>query len=135
MEKEITILSDCPEHLYAVIDLERMGQVLVNLLDNAIKFSKPGAKIKIQVKAQNNNIQISIKDQGPGISRKNLEIIFKKFYTAATQSNIKNQGAGMGLAISKAIVSAHDGSLSVQSEEGSSSTFFITLPQDNRTLK
>ncbi len=135
LEKKITILPDCPEHLYAIIDLERMEQVLVNLLDNAIKFSNSGAEIKIQVKAQDNNIQISIKDQGPGIPRENLETIFKKFYTATPQSNIKNQGAGMGLAISKAIVSAHNGSLSVQSQQGSSSTFFITLPQDYRTIK
>ncbi|MCD4720444.1 MAG: DUF3365 domain-containing protein [Desulfobacula sp.] len=135
LEKEITILPDYSEHLYAIIDLERMEQVLVNLLDNAIKFSKPKARIKIQVKTQNNDIQISIKDQGPGIPKENLETIFKKFYTAKTESNIKNQGAGMGLAISKAIVSAHNGSLSVQSEKGSSSTFFITLPQDNRTIK
>lgn len=135
LEKEIIILADCPEHLYAIIDLERMEQVLVNLLDNAIKFSNPGARIKIQVKVRDDDIQISIKDQGPGIPKENLETIFKKFYTATPESNIKNQGAGMGLAISKAIVSAHNGSLSVQSEKGSSSTFFITLPQDNRTIK
>ena len=129
LQKEITILSDCPEHLYAIIDLERMEQVLVNLLDNAIKFSKPKTKIKIQVKPQNDDIQISIKDQGPGIPKENLETIFKKFYTAKAEPTIKNQGAGMGLAISKAIVTAHNGSISAQSIQGSSSTFFITLPK------
>ena len=134
LAKNITILPDCPGHLYAVIDLERMEQVLVNLLDNAIKFSKKDARIEIQVKAQNNDIQISIKDQGPGIPKENLKTIFKKFYTATTRSDIKNQGAGMGLAISKAIVTAHNGHISVQSQKGSSSTFFITLPQDNRNI-
>lgn len=134
LAKKITILQNCPEHLYAVIDLERMEQVLVNLLDNAIKFSKKGARIEVQVKAQNNDIQISIKDQGPGIPKENLKTIFQKFYTATTRSDIKNQGAGMGLAISKAIITAHNGSISVQSQKGSSSTFFITLPQDNRNI-
>ncbi|NOX32206.1 MAG: DUF3365 domain-containing protein [Deltaproteobacteria bacterium] len=135
LEKNITILHDCPANLYAVIDLERMEQVLVNLLDNAIKFSKTGALINIQVKTKNNNIQISIKDQGPGIPKENLETVFKKFYTAKSESNIKNQGAGMGLAISKAIVNAHKGSISVQSLQGSSSTFFITLPKGKRADK
>jgi len=129
LQKKIHVSSICPDHLYAVIDLERMEQVLVNLLDNAIKFSNPGAWIKIEVKPVNNDIQISIKDEGPGIPEENLETIFKKFYTAATGSNIKNQGAGMGLAISKAIVTSHNGSISVQSKKGSSSTFFITLPR------
>ena len=129
LQKKITILSDCPEHLYAVIDLERMEQVLVNLLDNAIKFSNLKAQITIRVTPVNDHIQISIKDQGPGVPKENLETIFKKFYTATTGLNIKNQGAGMGLAISKAIVTAHNGSISVESKKGSSSTFFITLPK------
>jgi len=129
LEKNMIILFDCSKPFYAVIDLERMEQVLVNLLDNAIKFSRAGATIKIRVKAVKDDIQISIKDQGPGIPRENLETIFKKFYTASSGLTIKNQGAGMGLAISKAIVSAHNGSLSVQSQKGASSTFFITLPK------
>ncbi|MCP3873314.1 MAG: DUF3365 domain-containing protein [Desulfobacteraceae bacterium] len=128
-EKNLTVLQNLPEHLYAVIDLERMEQVLVNLLDNAIKFSETNATIKIQVEAKSSNIQISIKDQGPGIAKENLETIFKKFYTATTDSTMKNQGAGMGLAISKAIVTAHDGSINVQSSKGSPSTFFIKLPK------
>ena len=129
LQKGITISQSCPDHLYAVIDLERMEQVFVNLLDNAIKFSSPGALIQIQVEPINTDIQISIKDQGPGIPRENLETIFKKFYTAKTQLNLENQGAGMGLAISKAIVTAHSGSIRVTSRHGSSSTFFITLPR------
>ncbi|MBU1345193.1 MAG: DUF3365 domain-containing protein [Proteobacteria bacterium] len=129
LEKKITILQDCPEQLYAIIDLERMEQVLVNLLDNAVKFSKSCATIRIKVRLENNDIQISIEDQGPGIPEENLETIFKKFYTSTTDSTLKNQGAGMGLAISKAIVIAHGGSIHVQSSNGSSSIFFITLPK------
>lgn len=129
LEKSITIKQSCPGPIYATIDLERIEQVLVNLLDNAIKFSNPGTTIKIQVIPHGDDVQISIKDQGPGISVEHLETIFKKFYTASSDLTSKNQGAGMGLAISKAIVTAHNGSISVQSKEGSSSTFFITLPK------
>ncbi len=129
MEKDIHIIQDLPEHLFAIIDLERMEQVLVNLVDNAIKFSEPKATIWMKMRTEKNNIIISIEDQGPGIPEENLETIFKKFYTTSKNSTMKNQGAGMGLAISKAIVTAHNGSITVQSSKGSPSTFFITLPK------
>ncbi len=136
MAKKITICGDCPEQIYAVIDLERMEQVFVNILDNAIKFSQAKAVIKIKIAIKNHDIQIGIKDQGPGIPKENLETIFKKFYTASNKLTQKDQGAGMGLAISKAIVTAHKGNISVQSQQGSSSTFFITLPNpDKRPFK
>ncbi len=126
--KKNTIILDCPEYLEAVIDLDRMEQALVNLLDNAIKFSKIGGKINIQVKTEDNNVQISIEDKGMGIPGENLETVFEKFYTT-NEPGIKNQGAGMGLAISKAIIKAHKGRISVESDPGISTTFYITLPK------
>ena len=129
LTKEITLVQDCQESIFAVIDLERMEQVLVNLLDNAIKFSAVGAHISVGVKTIGQDVEISITDQGPGIPRENIETIFKKFYTASNGSTHKHQGAGMGLAIAKAIVTAHKGTLSVESCEGVSSTFFIRLPK------
>ncbi len=98
-------------------------------MDNAIKFSNPDSKVTIGVKPIEKDIKISITDHGPGISTENLETIFKKFYTASSNLTHKDQGAGMGLAISKAIVTAHKGSIRVKSEKGLSSTFIITLPK------
>ncbi len=126
-EKQLELILDCPESVHTVIDLERMEQVLVNLLDNAIKFSDLGSKIELKVFTANQVVEISIKDYGPGIPAENIETIFKKFYTASNKNEQNNQGAGMGLAIAKAIVTAHKGSIRVESIEGESSTFFIRL--------
>ncbi len=129
LQKNINIQHDCPKDLYAIIDLERMEQVFVNLIDNAIKFSMPDSKVAITVIPTEEHIEISITDRGPGISPEDLETIFKKFYTASSNLTHKDQGAGMGLAISKAIVTAHKGSIRVKSKKGISSTFIITLPK------
>ncbi|MFH2059297.1 MAG: ATP-binding protein [Pseudomonadota bacterium] len=135
LTKKLTLVQDCRESIFAVIDLERMEQVLVNLLDNAIKFSAIGAHITVGVKTCDQDVEVSITDQGPGIPRENIETIFKKFYTASNGSTQNHQGAGMGLAIAKAIVTAHKGTLSVESREGGSSTFFIRLPISSDTQK
>ena len=132
LNKKITIDLDCTEEIYAIIDLERIEQVLVNLLDNAIKFSQNESTIQIKVKKDKNNAVISINDQGPGIAHENLETIFKKFYTAATISEDGRKGAGMGLAISKAIIKGHNGTIWAESTKGVSSTFYVSLPLEEK---
>lgn len=129
LDKHITLCPDCPDQAYAVIDLERMEQVLVNLLDNAIKFSAPETRVDLSVKVCEETIEVSVKDSGPGIPAENIETIFKKFYTAANKNTEGKDGAGMGLAIAKAIVTAHKGTIHVDSIEGESSTFYIRLPK------
>lgn len=129
LAKKITLDQTCPDNIYAVIDIERMEQVLVNLLDNAIKFSDTGKTIELNVISKHELIEISIKDYGPGINAENVETIFKKFYTASTSGNEKKQGAGMGLAIAKAIVNAHKGTIEVDSVIDKYTTFFIRLPK------
>ncbi len=130
LEKGLTLSLECGEKIYAVIDLERMEQVLVNILDNAIKFSNSGEQIRIRIISLDREVEIAITDHGPGIPPEHIETIFKKFYTAAGDSSRKNQGAGMGLAIAKAIVTAHNGTLGVESKEGEFTTFYIRLPQN-----
>jgi len=97
LQKKIRIEQDCPIDLYAVIDLERMEQVLVNLIDNAIKFSTHDSKVTITVTPTEDHIKISITDQGPGISSENLETIFKKFYTASKETNVVIGDSGLFL--------------------------------------
>ncbi len=130
--KGIKLIVDTQGPLYGVIDLERMEQVLVNLLDNAIKFSNDNTQVMTRVTDRYSHIEISVVDQGPGISAKNPDTIFEKFYTDDTSSDRTRKGAGMGLAISKAIVTAHNGDIQVKSEKNISTTFIISLPKDSQ---
>jgi signal transduction histidine kinase len=111
------------------MDLERIEQVLVNLIENAIKFSPPQTEIRIDVQEGSRNITVSVKDQGIGIAKENLNTIFEKFSTVPSAGIGKPEGTGLGLAICKAIVEAHDGKIWVESIEGESSTFYFTLPK------
>ena len=126
MEKNIIVDFVNPGSIYALIDLERMEQVLVNILDNAIKFSPDNSKIQIGLEKTEDSVEIFIKDQGPGIDEELFENIFEKFYTG--QKNQHNKGSGMGLAISKAIVNAHEGEIKVKSRQGSGASFYILSP-------
>ncbi|MEN8212354.1 MAG: ATP-binding protein, partial [Thermodesulfobacteriota bacterium] len=126
MEKNISVDFVNPGSIYALIDLERMEQVLVNILDNAIKFSSDNSIIHIGLEKIKDRVEISIKDQGPGIDKELFENIFEKFYTG--QKNQHNKGSGMGLAISKVVVNAHEGEIKVKSRPGSGASFYILLP-------
>jgi signal transduction histidine kinase len=101
-------------------------------VDNAIKFSEKRAAIHIKVEREGSLAVISIKDQGPGIDNENLETIFRKFYTATARSDDGQQGAGMGLAISKAIIKGHKGSIRVEIEKGVSTTFYVSLSLEDK---
>ncbi|MGB3020524.1 MAG: ATP-binding protein, partial [Methyloceanibacter sp.] len=88
----------------------RLGQVIVNLLENAISFSPPNGRVTLQAKRVGPEIQIAIEDEGPGIPPENLERIFERFYTDRPQENF-GQNSGLGLNISRQIVMAHGGSM------------------------
>ena len=109
------------------MDLERIEQVLVNLIDNAIKFSDPGTTIQLRVEEDPAYVTVSVKDLGPGISEENLKTIFDKFSTVPSAGVNKPEGTGLGLAICKAIVEGHSGKIWAESVKGESSTFFFTL--------
>ncbi len=126
--RQVSLALDSPGPLYAVIDLERMEQVLVNLLDNAIKFSREKSSVRMGIIDRYSHIEIYVKDQGPGITKESLETIFEKFYTADTLSKNSKKGAGMGLSIAKAIITAHKGEISVESQKDTT-TFIVTLPK------
>ncbi len=126
LEKNISIHFNNPGDIDAFVDLERMEQVFVNILDNAIKFSEENTMIQIGMEKMSDHVEIFFKDQGPGIDEKQYKIIFEKFYTGR---NIKqNKGSGMGLAISKAIVTAHKGEIKVKSRLGEGTCFYVILP-------
>ena len=121
------------QYLYAdnfILEADRMHiqNVITNLLENAIKYSNEKPNIAIRTENVKRNLLISISDKGIGMSKKSLKYIFNDFYRVST-GNIHNQkGQGLGLVYVKKIVELHDGTISVDSEPGKGSTFYITLP-------
>ncbi|HEX9013183.1 MAG TPA: ATP-binding protein [Anaerolineaceae bacterium] len=124
------ILTDqCPEDLPRVAaDPERMEQVLVNLLHNAVKFTPPGGNVRVSAAGDGNWVVFSVQDTGVGITAKDLSRIFERFYKADRARS--GGGTGLGLSIARHIIEAHGGKIWAQSSPGAGSTFFFTLPVD-----
>lgn len=110
-------------------DSERLLQVFLNLLDNAIKYSTPNARIFIAASRNKQQALISIRDQGSGISETDLPRIFEQFYT--TSRARKQSGVGLGLAIAKRIIEAHGGSITASSKPGQGAVFTLSLPLES----
>jgi signal transduction histidine kinase len=127
MDKNIALNYENPGEILVEMDLERIEQVLVNLIENSIKFSNPDTEIIISAEEDKTHVMVSVKDHGVGISEKNLKTIFDKFSTVPSAGINKPEGTGLGLAICKAIIEAHDGKIWAESVEGESSTFYFTL--------
>ena len=129
-DKGVAIDCQCPGDVYAEMDFERIEQVVVNLVENAIKFSDKGSEIEVEVQEDRDNVLVAVKDQGIGISEESLEVIFEKFSTLPTSGGAgKREGTGLGLAICKGIVEAHGGRIWAESKEGEGSVFFFSLPK------
>ena len=109
-------------------DPVRMNEVLGNLLSNAFKFTNKGGRVSLLVGREGDHVRMSVGDTGAGIPRDQLPHIFEKFYQADTQAPLALRGAGLGLAIAKSIVTAHHGSIEVESRVGVGTTFTIRLP-------
>ena len=120
---EMALADDLPA---TSVDKERIRQVMVNLIHNAIKFNRHGGTIKTTTKQSEGSVVVEISDTGTGIAKDDLPQIFERFYKA--DKSRTGQGSGMGLAIAKHIVEAHGGNIWVQSEEGKGSTFSFSLP-------
>ena len=109
-----------------LMDVDMVRRVLINLLENAIKFSRGGDLIQVSAKHEGEYLQIAVKDSGVGISPKDQERIFEKFTRLGRHE--RSKGLGLGLAFCRLAVEAHEGSIWVESEEGKGSTFSFTLP-------
>ncbi len=108
----------------------KIRQVLLNLIDNAIKFTPSGrGRIEIEVKEEGNSILVAVKDNGIGIESEETSKIFNRFYQVDASSTRKYSGTGIGLAISKEIIEAHDGKIWAESEQGKGSTIYFTIPE------
>jgi signal transduction histidine kinase len=109
-------------------DRERLRQVLVNLIDNAVKYSPPGVEVNVEAQSTNGRVVIEVRDQGPGIAPEHQQVIFEKF--GRVQGGSAKPGTGLGLFIARSIVEAHGGSLAVRSNPERGSIFTLSLPVD-----
>lgn len=129
-EENITVHLECPDDLMMRADHFRMSQVVLNLLNNAINYSKDGT-IDITCRAGKDTIVIDFKDSGAGIAEDIVPHIFERFYKGSPDRARNNNGSGLGLAISKSIIEAHGGKIQVKSVLGEGTTFTITMKYNN----
>ncbi|MCD1295962.1 hypothetical protein CUJ83_13245 [Methanocella sp. CWC-04] len=129
-EKKIKLSVDVPVNLPLInADREKIQQVLLNIINNAIKYTPPGGEIAIKAEDRENDILVSIRDTGIGIPKSDLEKIFTGFYHSGYKLSYEYKGMGLGLALSKGIIESHGGRIWAESELGKWSTFYFTLPK------
>ncbi len=128
-ERNIEVTAQCAPQLTARINHLLLEQAVVNLLDNAIKYSEPGRQVRIEAAATSNEVTIRVIDHGVGIAEEHLPRLFERFYRVDRARSRKLGGTGLGLAIVKHIVQAHHGNVTVDSTLGAGSTFTIHLPR------
>jgi signal transduction histidine kinase len=128
-ESGFEISYSCPDKVSVIrADRNAFLQVLYNLVDNAIKFSGTSRKIDINLVYMDTEIQLSVKDYGIGISMKDQEKIFERFYRALESQRSGIRGSGIGLTIVKKIVEDHGGYLTLDSRPGKGSMFIVRIP-------
>jgi two-component system phosphate regulon sensor histidine kinase PhoR len=125
---DIRIDIECSDDLIALVNAPLMEQAIINLLDNAIKYSPPGGTVKLIAESTNDYAGIHVVDNGPGIAAEHIPRLFERFYRVDKARSRKMGGTGLGLAIVKHIVQAHRGRTEVQSALGKGSTFSIFVP-------
>lgn len=124
--KRLHLEVEIPPRLREVyVDGDRVGQVLSNLLGNAIKFTPEGGTVRVEARENDSRVEVTVSDTGPGIPAENISRVFDRFWQAA---QTRKSGAGLGLSIAKGIVEAHGGRIWVESTLGKGSAFHFTLP-------
>ncbi len=131
-EKEQVLQVDISRDLEIIADSHFLRQVLMNLIDNAIKYSPPKSQIRILATKDSKNTSIIVKDNGPGIASEHHAKIFDRFYRIDRGRSRAVGGAGLGLAISHWIISMHKGQIKLNSELGLGAEFIIQLQNETK---
>jgi signal transduction histidine kinase len=126
VENDIAIAANIKPEVYIYSDPEKVVQVVINLLDNAIKYSRTGGKVEMELYTEKSNAVLVIIDYGIGIPKEDLKNIFERFHRASNTKSIG--GTGLGLSISKIIVDKHRGSINIESEVNKGTVIKLTLP-------
>ena len=116
-------------------DPQRIGQVVANLVANAVKFTPRGGSVSVDVAATPDGARIEVVDTGVGIDATELPLIFDRFYRGSRANEARGSGSGLGLAIVRSIVDMHGGTVEVESRVGNGSRFTVTLPRDPRLVE
>jgi len=126
---QVTLKVEGPS-LTATIDPDRIQQVLVNLLDNAIRFSPPGETVNVRISQATDGVRVAVSDQGPGMDEAEQARVFERFYRG-DKSRVRrdDSGAGLGLSIAEALVRAHGGEIGIHSRPGHGTSVWFTLPK------
>jgi len=126
--KRVQVSVDVPDALPSVLgDAQRLHQAILNLVGNAVKYCRPGDSVTVAASCEENRLTVSVADTGPGIPEEALPRIFERFYRVPGTEN-RAPGTGLGLTITRQIVEAHNGEITVSSVEGQGTTFTFTLP-------
>jgi signal transduction histidine kinase len=127
--KQITVEYHCANDLPILqLDRKKIEQVLNNLISNAIKYSFPQSKVEIYSKCENNNLVISVSDEGQGIPPSEMDKLFKPFSRTSAKATSGESSTGLGLVIVRKIIEAHNGQVWAESQIKKGSTFYISLP-------
>ncbi|WP_313428350.1 cell wall metabolism sensor histidine kinase WalK [Siminovitchia terrae] len=130
-ERHVTFKRVLPDKaMFIKIDEDKLTQVIDNIISNALKYSPEGGQVTFRLKVLDDQIQISISDQGLGIPKENLEKVFERFYRVDKARTRRLGGTGLGLAIAKEMIGAHGGDIWARSVEGKGTTIIFTLPYD-----
>lgn len=133
-QKRVTLMADLPEDLPDVlVDPDRLRQILNNLISNAIKYTPTGGSIAVRADLRRECIVFEVQDTGIGLSNEDREHLFEKFYRSSRPEVQREKGSGLGLALIKGVIEAHEGHIEVDSELGKGSTFRFTLPTQARS--
>jgi len=132
MSKDIELELKLNEQIICA-DRDKISQMIVNLVSNALKYTRPGGKVIIELTGDKSKAELAIMDNGIGIAEEDLPYIFERFYRADKSRNRLTGGAGIGLTITKAIIEAHRGTIEVESEINVGTKFKVTLPKNNET--
>jgi len=127
-QKAITIITDLPHNLPVFADKYMIGTVLRNLISNGIKFTHPGGKIRVSTKQNENQVTVSVSDNGVGIEKETIDKLFRIEYSYSTTGTARESGTGLGLLLCKEFIEMHGGKIWVESEPEKGSVFLLTLP-------
>ncbi len=129
-ERGINVQLDCPDDLRARVNAPLLEQAVVNLVDNAIKYSEKNREIRVEAERSGPEVIVRVRDQGSGIAPEHLPRLFERFYRVDSGRSRQSGGTGLGLAIVKHIAQAHGGKVTVESALGKGSVFTLHLLAD-----
>ena len=126
-KKNVELIANCDDSLKMLADARMLEQAIVNLVDNAIKFSDAGGAVVVVAEATEDRVRISVSDNGPGIPKEHIPHLFERFYRVDKGRSRREGGTGLGLSIVKHVVQAHEGIVSVKSRLGRETVFTIEI--------